>query len=1669
MIMMYSRLKILSGIKAFRLLFAGIIGVYLLLDPFHLEAEGTFELKDGTNANPDIVLESPASTFSLSSSDFNLNLARSTTLFVDVLNPNEVIDIYTNRHETATDIEIWFPSSNPDTDPPDVTFDVQSGGDGHITSWQDVLDVQSLSTRPKAPITFTSSAGTGVYAIKVNGPNNGRGNNAVRYFDIMVRDTKGTNGQVDDNLRRGRLWTDHLALSSESFQNQMFTKLFIVDGENKGTFFEGFLWKANLNGIAPFGFHMYVNRRGAHPEEHHLQSVDESASPTPQMVPKFPMYFNFPDKPVVNPEIPKVSNLIFDASCSGTDLQGGNFEFDTNGDWDFEIAIDENNDGTFDRENELAIQGTASEGSNSVPWDGKFKDGTDAPNGTEIKITLRTRASEIHFPFFDVENQPGDAGPDFELLPSDNPTSRLFFWDDTLLPNGTKNLSGTTTPHVWGSNVDGNVRIIDTWKTAFFDIQELQAIINCSDANLIMNKVVDVPQPFEGQQIEYLLRVLNGGPNQALAISVDDVLPSGISYVSDDGMGDYDPGAGVWDVNDLNPGDADSLRITAQVDNGTSGSTIKNIATINTAALGQNDNDTSNNADSADVKVGVFDISGNVFEDIFFGGAPGRSSSTLGTQAIEGVTVELYNADNGNFLASQVTDFQGNFTFEDLPNGNYKVRVVNSTVTTTRTGGSSANIGVQTFRTDYDGTNIINITNEIGGTDPSRVDASANTTSADFSTLSGGNVVPQTVSDVTVSDETISNLQFGFNFNTVVNTNDSGQGSLRQALKNVNDLDNGGLQQDGLDSDFEHIIFNIPTSDPNYDGSKFTITPASNLPDVTDSFTNVNGSTQTDFSGNTNNAVAGESTGPEVVINGSGISGPILNVLSEGLTVEGIGLEQSAGTGSDGVAILYNGVSASKGTVENSTISANNTHGILAQSGANQIQVLSSVFFDNGKSLAGASGLLKQGGDGSVITNSTFASNSGNGITLDNGVTNTQVNGNTFQDNGTGGSGSLAGLAVLDASGTSVINNDFQSNAGDGVLVASGTKNTISQNSTSQNGDLGIDLGSGSTGDGVTRNDTDDTDSGPNELFNFPIIETAQIQDGNLVITGFARPGSVIEVFEADQGNNDFGEGADFLFTVTEGSVDDQDGSTDTYSGNINGIDQGQDNTERYQFVVQNPPGIVLNDELTVTATDGDGNTSEFSGRVIVEKALPDVKGFAFEDANHNKIKDGPGEGGTGLTLFAKLISSGTVDDVASVNGSSGEYTFSGVSAGNYNVIIDDNNNTGDGTPNLPSGWIPTKASTAETGTFTVGVNDVNNLNIGLFNGSLVEGLVINDNGSGGGTANDGLQNGGETGLSGIDVRAMETSGNAILDKASTQTDGSYQLWIPDAQDGTTIAIQELQNSFISTGGDAGTTGGSYNRNNDEITFTNSSGAQFTDLIMANVRPNIFEADMQRDILEGTVTFVPHQYRAQTDGDITFTITDEPSPNIEGWSAQLYSDRNGDGELQTGEPRITTPVSATAGDEINLLAKYTAPVHAGVGSGNLFTITAQFDYNGATPALQKTLEVEDLITINDENSAGLELKKEVDKNAALPGSQLTYTITYTNLSSEAISSVEINDDVPAFTEFSSAGSNTLGDGLTGVNITAPSVGDTGSITWTFTGSLKPGASGTVTYVVTIEN
>lgn len=172
------------------------------------------------------------------------------------------------------------------------------------------------------------------------------------------------------------------------------------------------------------------------------------------------------------------------------------------------------------------------------------------------------------------------------------------------------------------------------------------------------------------------------------------------------------------------------------------------------------------------------------------------------------------------------------------------------------------------------------------------------------------------------------------------------------------------------------------------------------------------------------------------------------------------------------------------------------------------------------------------------------------------------------------------GIAISDSTGNIIggtqsgAANKIAFNGGAGIAVFFGSRNAIRGNSMFSNGGLGIDL----FGDGVTVNDTTDTDTGPNLLQNFPVLTSVQTSGGNTRIQGSLKstPNTTFQIdfysnAALDASGN--GEGGQFFNTTPVTTNGNGDATIDVTFAQV----------------------LATGRMITATATDPNGNTSEFS------------------------------------------------------------------------------------------------------------------------------------------------------------------------------------------------------------------------------------------------------------------------------------------------------------------------------------------------------------------------------------------------------------------------------------------------------------------------------------------
>ncbi len=314
------------------------------------------------------------------------------------------------------------------------------------------------------------------------------------------------------------------------------------------------------------------------------------------------------------------------------------------------------------------------------------------------------------------------------------------------------------------------------------------------------------------------------------------------------------------------------------------------------------------------------------------------------------------------------------------------------------------------------------------------------------------------------------------------------------------------------------------------------------------------------FNGPNNNTIGGTGAGQFNVISGNRIGVEVIGANDNLITGNSIGLDGAFNN------VLPN---ADEGVHLAGGAAGNQVRGnCISGNGRDGIRLLEPVAVGN--TISG--NVIGLAGD-----RQTPRGNGQHGILLGNGANRNLIGGTAA------GSGNLIG-----------------NNSGSGIYGANdaGVSNVFLRNLVSGNNLLNINLDGGTQNpNGTTRNDPGDADTGANNLLNFPVIDFAVVAGTDLIVAGFARPGSAVSLYEAP--GTGFGGGISFVGTQLEGSVDDSDSGTGSYPNPFNGLNQGTDTTNRFRFTV--PRGSLdPGDFLTSTATIGADGTSEFGGNTLV-------------------------------------------------------------------------------------------------------------------------------------------------------------------------------------------------------------------------------------------------------------------------------------------------------------------------------------------------------------------------------------------------------------------------------------------------------------------------------------
>ena len=134
--------------------------------------------------------------------------------------------------------------------------------------------------------------------------------------------------------------------------------------------------------------------------------------------------------------------------------------------------------------------------------------------------------------------------------------------------------------------VNNVVVVSDTYDPDMGDNNASNSTVIPPEADLVISKIVSDTSAVKGDVIEWTIIVTNNGEDTAVNAVVNDKLPDGLIYISDDSKGAYNPATGVWTIGDLNKGESAILTIVTKVD--TTNKLIVNIANVSSETYDPN-------------------------------------------------------------------------------------------------------------------------------------------------------------------------------------------------------------------------------------------------------------------------------------------------------------------------------------------------------------------------------------------------------------------------------------------------------------------------------------------------------------------------------------------------------------------------------------------------------------------------------------------------------------------------------------------------------------------------------------------------------------------------------------------------------------------------------------------------------------------------------------------------------------------------------------------------------------------------------------------------------------------------------------------------------------------------------------------------------------------------
>jgi uncharacterized repeat protein (TIGR01451 family) len=230
------------------------------------------------------------------------------------------------------------------------------------------------------------------------------------------------------------------------------------------------------------------------------------------------------------------------------------------------------------------------------------------------------------------------------------------------------------------------------------------------EADLLVSKTVDETAPNVGDNVTFTVTLENLGPSTAQAVSVNDLLPAGLQFVSaTPSAGSYSAGSGVWTLGAVPSGTTNTLLIVATVLAPSSGP-AQQLTNTATAISTTPDPNPDNNTDDSTVTPRSADLAvfktvdesepsiGELvtFEIVVANYGPDTATSVVVNDPLpSGLEFVSASASQGAYVAGTGVWTVGTVTTADTPSLSITAKVIR------RTGGTETNTATVSGR-EYD-------------------------------------------------------------------------------------------------------------------------------------------------------------------------------------------------------------------------------------------------------------------------------------------------------------------------------------------------------------------------------------------------------------------------------------------------------------------------------------------------------------------------------------------------------------------------------------------------------------------------------------------------------------------------------------------------------------------------------------------------------------------------------------------------------------------------------------------------------------------------------------------------------------------------------------------------------------------------------------------------------